>query len=42
MTIDVLSLSKEQDLLMPAYHMSLPFHANHVDTKEGRIVSAQV
>lgn len=40
--IDVLSLSKEQDLLMPAYHMSLPFHLINIETKEARIVSAQV
>lgn len=40
--IDVLSLSKEQDLLMPAYHMSLPFHSMNIKTKEARIVSAQV
>lgn len=40
--IDVLSLSKEQDLLMPAYHMSLPFHFINIETKEARIVSAQV
>ena len=40
--IDVLSLSKEQDILMPAYHMSLPFHSMNIKTKEARIVSAQV
>lgn len=42
LSVDVLSVSKEQLLLMPADHMGLPFKEEQVATKEQRIVSAQV
>lgn len=42
LSLDVLSVSKEQLLLMPADHMGLPFAGEQVATKEQRIVSAQV
>ncbi len=41
-SLDVLSVSQEQLLLLPAEHMGLPFKEADVATKEQRIVSAQV
>lgn len=40
--LDVLSVSQEQQLLSPAFHMALPFDAEQVETREQRIVAAQV
>ena len=42
LSLDVLSVSKEQLLLLPADHMGLPFRGEEVASKEQRIVSAQV
>ena len=42
LSIDVLSASQEQRLLLPAFHMALPFDNAAVQTPEQRIVSAQV
>lgn len=42
LSVDVLSFSKEQDALLPAFHMSLPFKREHIQTKAQRIVSSQV
>eukprot|EP00598_Pedospumella_elongata_P000332 CAMPEP_0184973120 /NCGR_PEP_ID=MMETSP1098-20130426/5014_1 /TAXON_ID=89044 /ORGANISM="Spumella elongata, Strain CCAP 955/1" /LENGTH=515 /DNA_ID=CAMNT_0027495551 /DNA_START=241 /DNA_END=1788 /DNA_ORIENTATION=- len=41
-SLDVLSVSQEQLLLLPAEHMGLPFQEADVATKEQRFVSAQV
>lgn len=42
LSVDVLSISREQDLLLPAFHMSLPFKKELIQTKAQRIVSSQV
>ena len=42
LSLDVLSVSQEQLLLMPAFHMALPFSNQNLKSKEEKIVSAQV